>query len=346
MGFDTGQPAAMACDRRRFSLGMAFALALAACTPPRESQAMTPGAEGWAAFARRFLRDGRIVDTGNGGISHSEGQGYGMVLAVLAHDRDAFEAMAAWTAQTLRRDDVALHAWKFDPAATPAVADRNNATDGDILIAWALGRAAALWNAPAHAEAAAAIRQAIRTRLVIDRFGYRLLLPGLEGFALADRVVINPSYVIWPALDAFAQADGPGAWDVLIEDCAAILARARFGPHALPADWIDVAGPAHIAPAAGRPPRFGFDAVRIPLYAMAGRRASLAEPVVAWWRSLQAAQQPVPAWIDVISGETAPYPLSAGGMAVLARATGRPAPAALDGDYYAAVLQMLAAQLP
>ena len=38
----------------------------------------------WAAYRDRFvLADGRVVDDGNGGISHSEGQGYGLLLAVL-----------------------------------------------------------------------------------------------------------------------------------------------------------------------------------------------------------------------------------------------------------------------
>ena len=36
----------------------------------------------WAAYKTRFFQpEGRIVDTGNGGVSHSEGQGYGLLLA-------------------------------------------------------------------------------------------------------------------------------------------------------------------------------------------------------------------------------------------------------------------------
>jgi endoglucanase len=42
-----------------------------------------------------------------------------------------------WTERTLLRGDVALFAWRYDPRAPNPVADTNNASDGDMLIAWA-----------------------------------------------------------------------------------------------------------------------------------------------------------------------------------------------------------------
>ena len=42
----------------------------------------------WAAYRRRFIRtDGRVVDIEKGGHTHSEGQGYGLLLAMRADDR-------------------------------------------------------------------------------------------------------------------------------------------------------------------------------------------------------------------------------------------------------------------
>jgi endoglucanase len=91
----------------------------------------------WTAFRQIYLSgDGRIVDNGNGGISHSEGQGYGMVLATLVGDRPRSRP-CGWTERTLLRGDVALFAWRYDPRAPNPVADTNNASDGDMLIAWA-----------------------------------------------------------------------------------------------------------------------------------------------------------------------------------------------------------------
>ncbi|MFD2783222.1 glycosyl hydrolase family 8 [Novosphingobium pokkalii] len=68
-----------------------------------------------------------------------------MVLALEAEDRATFELIADWTNDNLLRSDVALHAWKYDPSSPDRVPDRNNATDGDILIAWALERAGRQW---------------------------------------------------------------------------------------------------------------------------------------------------------------------------------------------------------
>ena len=121
-----------------------------------------------------------------------------------------------------------------------------------------------------------------------------------------------------------------------------IMSRARFGEHGLPADWLQVDPTGTWAPATDKPARFGFDAIRIPLYAEAGRRKALSEPVVAWWQSLASSGQQIPAWIDLQSGQVAPYGLSAGGNAIMALALGRPQPDVLAGDYYAAVLQLFA----
>jgi endoglucanase len=301
----------------------------------------------WTAFRDRFLDvSGRIVDTGNGGISHSEGQGYGMVMAARAGDRAAFERMAGWTETTLARHDVTLYAWKFVPDAAVAVPDRNNATDGDLLIAWAYALAAQRWSVPAWEARSAAIRRAIRTRLVMRRHGRSWLLPGLDGFATASAITLNPSYFVWPALDLFRRLDGDAAWKTLIEDAEHTVAAARFGLPQLPTDWVEVQADGALTPSRSHPPRFGFDAVRIPLYALAGHRAGLVAPIVAFWRRKLAEGRALPAWIDVATLDEASYPLSPGGMAIADRALGHPPrPQPPARDYYGAALQALAASL-
>lgn len=124
------------------------------------------------------------------------------------------------------------------------------------------------------------------------------------------------------------------------------MTQARFGPSSLPVDWFQIDSAGKLAPANDKPPRFGFDAIRVPLYAAAGRRMAVAETVVAWWKPYDQSGQPIPAWSDAITGETAPYPLSAGGMAVVGRVLGHAQPDALAQDYYAAILQMLARDMP
>lgn len=325
-------------DRRSFIGGLMIAGLLPGCaaaSPPPPAKSYGP----WAAFAARFLApEGRIVDSGNGGISHSEGQGYGMLLAEAAGNRAGFDRLWSWTSHTLSRADVRLFSWRFDPTAATPVADPNNAADGDILIAWALLRAAARWHVTEYAEQSAAIRSAIRQHLLRPIGGRTVLLPGLQGFETPGLLTLNPSYYIWPALDAFAAADGGSAWGAVLRDGEQILGQARFGAHRLVTDWIEIDAGGSIKPARGHAPQFGFDAVRVPLYlAWSHRRAALA-PFRAFWGDYQARHASIPAWIDVTTGAQAPYPLSNGGMAVVDLTLGRKPRSAQSADYYASAL--------
>lgn len=332
----------MAVDRRTFSLGLVLALT-GACSTGVQGRT-EPAGGWWRLYKQRFLdRSGRIVDTGNGGISHSEGQGYGMVLAALSNDQDAFAAMARWTDANLSTPGDELYAWRYDPRQPTPVSDPNNATDGDILIAWALALAGRKWKNSDHLDRSARLRAAIRRDCVVERFGRQLLLPGRIGFAEASNVTVNPSYYVWPALDMFVALDGAATWGAVIASGEKLLRQARFGPLHLPCDWISVTSAISLAPARDKPPRFGFDAIRVPLYAHMSGRTALAGDVATWWRAVMAQHRAIPAWIDVVTGEEAPYPVSNGGAAILARVTGTPAPMQLDTDYFAASLQMLAA---
>ncbi len=95
--------------------------------------------EDWQAYKTRFVSDsGRVIDDANGNISHSESQGYGLLLAYLAGSKADFDLIWSFTrTEFLLRDD-GLAVWKWDPNSTPHVTDSNNASDGDILIAYAL----------------------------------------------------------------------------------------------------------------------------------------------------------------------------------------------------------------
>jgi len=332
--------AVVGCSRKGDTKGAKTVHAATAAAKPKG-----PADPMWTSFRDLYLApEGRIVDNGNGGISHSEGQSYGMLMAVLNNDRPAFEALLGWTEAHLARVDVALYSWRYDPRQANPVTDTNNATDGDTVIAWALAKAARQWDMPTWEKRSAQIRAAIRDRLVVERAGQHLLLPGLVGFDHGAAVTINPSYFVWPALDDFRRFDGPGRWEPVIATCEALIGAARFGDHKLPTDWIYVRNDGVILPAPDKPAQFGFDAIRVPLFAVAGHRAGLVAPITDYWRAKMQAGQPIPAWIDVQTGAEAPYPLSAGGMDVVKRLLGEPllAHEALAADYYGCVLQLLA----
>lgn len=307
----------------------------------------------WAKYRERFVtEDGRVLDTGNKAVSHTEGQGWAMLFAEAAGDQESFARIWNWTRSKLQRRDNALFSWRWDPAdsKTP-VADANDASDGDILIAWALIRAARRWHEPEYAHLAHRIVADIRRRLLVTAHGMLLLLPGSEGFAGDDGItIVNPSYYIYPALKDFARILSSPEWRRLRRDGLQLLADGRFGRWGLTPDWIDIGGAGGLAPAAKFPARFGFEAIRVPLYLIWAGEAS-AERLASYldfWNDF--GSKPVPAWTDVTDNSVAPYAGSTGFQAIarLARGFGQPSPAPLPiigdkDDYYAASLTLLAA---
>jgi endoglucanase len=328
---------------------MLAALSAAALAP---GHARAANLAEWRVFTARFVApDGRVVDTGNSGVSHSEGQGWGMMLAAVAGDRDTFESIRAWTQRILQRSQDRLHAWRFRPDATPAIDDPNNATDGDLYIAWGLLLGAERWREPAWRQDAVAIGQDI-LRLTLRRArGRALLLPGAAGFESADGMVLNPSYVALPAFAALARAMPDAPWSAIAQDGIDLLRRARFGAWGLSPDWVLMPpGGAALRLPQRWPPRFSFDAVRVPLLlAWAGEQNHpAAAAATAFW--FDPRWPDPPAYVDLVTGEPADFQASPGVRAiasfVTARRSGRSFAVSIPSvnqsqDYYSASLTML-----
>jgi endoglucanase len=306
----------------------------------------------YAAFRDRYVTpEGRVLDTGNQGISHSEGQGYAMLFAETYGDRPTFERIHAWTRRNLRRPD-GLHSWRFRPDQRVKVDDPNNATDGDLYIAWALLRATDRWGDAEWRREAQGIGQAVLSRLVMEVNGRAVLLPATHGFNHGDRVVVNPSYYAFPALYALSRAVPDRAWARVMGDGLQMLRGMRYGRWGLPADWAEITR-SHantIRPAAGWPTRFSYDAVRVPLHlAWAGMTDEPGVRAAAnFWNDPGLVVRP--AWTDLRSGQVAPYGAPAGinAVAEVTTATGwhRGVSKALptvarSPDYYSAALAIL-----
>jgi endoglucanase len=232
-------------------------------------------ADGWRQYKERFVTsDGRVVDNANGGISHSEGQGYAMLIAERLNDRPTFEAIWRWTEGNLFVRGDGLAAWRWTPK-TPHVTDHNNATDGDLFMAWALTEASDKWHVPEYRKSARQIVEALAAKVVISsRFG-PILLPAATGFAGKDRPegpVINLSYWIFPAFKQLRTLSDVIDWDAVGATGKTLIGLSRFGPKQLPTNWISL-GAAQPEPAHSFPPVFGYDAVRIPFYLAWGEPA-------------------------------------------------------------------------
>ncbi|WP_051777233.1 glycosyl hydrolase family 8 [Pseudorhizobium pelagicum] len=283
-------------------ISMLTLLGLLAATGPAAAQQGSIGPSLWQDYTSRFLdASGRIVDNANGGISHSEGQGYGLLLAFFANSPSDFEQIWSFTQTELMIRNDGLTAWKWDPGAQPHVTDVNNASDGDLLIAYALAMAGAAWEREDYLASAAALARAILDNVVVESGGRVLLLPAAEGFDAGERTdgpVINPSYWIFESFPIMAILAPSDRWSRLQQDGLALIAQMQFGPRQLPAEWVSLAR--QPKPAEGFAAEFGYNAIRIPLYLL---RASL-EHIELARRMLQAMTiDGTPAIIDLSSGQ-------------------------------------------
>jgi endoglucanase len=306
----------------------------------------------WQAYAAKFVTpEGRIVDNANNDVSHSEGQGYGMLLAVHAQDREAFDRIWSWTRGHLQTREDRLLSWRWDPK-TRSVTDPNNASDGDILVAWALARAAKAFDRADYLAAARQIAQALAAHALVETPFGTALSPAVHGFGAKDRPdgpVFNPSYWIYPAFPTLAELDPEHDWMAVKRTGLAILSHDRVGEKALPSDWVALAQ-GRAAPARGLSADFGYDAIRIPLYLLwsddgdEGYRRALSRFVDLW----RAPMPPQPAVISASGGGATPF--SGAGYALVASLTLCAAGAAevepdllrrRDAHYYPETLRLL-----
>src|SRR5207247_11293939 len=91
----------------------------------------------WEFYTRRFIVDGRVVDTKTEWSTTSEGQSYAMLRAVYIDDRPTFDRVWSWTKGNLQVRGDGLFSWHWGDRGdgTSGVLDANSATDADEDIA-------------------------------------------------------------------------------------------------------------------------------------------------------------------------------------------------------------------
>jgi endo-1,4-beta-D-glucanase Y len=335
-------------------LWLALALGLTLAMTVLGEGARAGEADDWARYKARFITpDGRLFDDSAEDVSHSEGQGYALVLAAFHDDRETFRKLWVWTMKNLEIRGDGLAAWRWRPADNPHVLDHNNATDGDLLIAWGLAEAGRRWGEKDYTAQARRIAFALHAKAVFASAYGPALRPGVAGFGdedSEDGPLVNLSYWVFPALDALAEASPELDWRAVERTGLALFDAAKFGPLALPSDWISLHG--DVAPAPMRAPLFGYELVRAPLYLAWGppeARPRLAALMQSWLGGTAGA----PGVIDVERGVMTQGFAAPGYRAVAALArcavSGEKFPDELRSvgveDYYSATLHMLSLTL-
>lgn len=320
-------------NRRSFLAAAALATALSRAgnaAPIPESQQSRflppehPLQEAWEAWKTLcLLPDGRIVDQFQEAASHSEGQGYGLTLAALFGDRDAADAIIGWTERNLSQRDDGLLSWRWRPETTPHVQDPNNASDGDLFYAWGLALLGSRAGQPELIERATRTVDALLAHCIAehpDGSGRQFLLPGAVGFQHEDALVLNPSYYMPRAMRDLAQLTGRHMLATLADEGEALideLARSSLVP-----DWISLTADGPAAPPENFSRRSGYEAIRVPLFALWEGRAE-APPVTAFTRAL-AASGPQPGAVtvfDPVTREVLEHSTHPGYAAIAALAT-------------------------
>jgi endo-1,4-beta-D-glucanase Y len=294
------------------------------------------------SWASSYMRQGRVIDWQQNGISHSEGQGWGLLLAQAAGDREAFEQIEAWTATNLAVREDRLMAWSRKPE--DGRIDWRNATDGDLFRAWALLRAGrdSVW--PGHIDTALAIARDIAAHCLVPdpRAPVELLLvPGAEARRGNERVLVNPSYIMPRALRELGMAAGEPRLVRAADHGETILAELAATGQLW--NWIDVTTSGFAEPGEHRA-GWGYDALRVPLYlAWSGLRAHPA--LAAGLRLLEQGSPPGRVVVQrTAAGRPEAYSDHPGFLALASPARCQPLPnwSADRRSYYPATLMMLA----
>jgi endoglucanase len=293
------------------------------------------------AFLDEYVEpDGRVVRRDEGGDVVSEGQAYGMLIAVAVGDEARFRSIWKWTKTHLRGAD-GLLAWRW---ADDKVTDVNSAADADLDAARSLVLAGRRFNAPELIKDGRRLGVAIlQTESVGVGTGVappsdvnppgtwvagsgRILAGG--NWATTPPYVVNPGYFSPRAEWNLFEASGDRRWTDITRT-QRVLGWQLIGTGMLPPDWATVSEVGHAVPTGpvtgGVPIRFGLDAARLPV-----RFAESCDPedraLAAAMRPILTAPGEVPAYRN-LNGSAAsnwPHPVALVAAAATEQGAGNP----------------------
>ncbi len=226
----------------------------------------------WEDFVTRLLTDdGRVVDHDTHDMrSTSEGQAYGLFIALVRNDRERFDRILQWTQNNLARGDLARHlpAWRWGKAGDGRwrVIDPNPASDADVWLAYTLLEAGRLWDVPEYQRLGRRLASHILQQETVHLPGLgRVLLPAPWGFRNRDGSVrINPSYLVIQLFRRLAQLTGHSGWKELVNSSHRILLSM---PGGLQADWLTITREGRMRIDDNAEPIGSYAAIRVYLWA-------------------------------------------------------------------------------
>lgn len=150
----------------------------------------------WEVYKSKYLKEySYIVDPYNNNRVTSESQGYGLLIAIINNDKKTFDSIYNWSKKNIQRTDY-LFSWHWEGT----VRDKNNASDGDLIIAYSLLKAYQKWKDEYYLREFEMLNRSLKrliVNVVIGRDIYALFLPAIYGFSNEKyEITIYPSYYI------------------------------------------------------------------------------------------------------------------------------------------------------
>ena len=219
------------------------------------------------AFLNRYVAsDGRVIRYDQGGDSVSEGQAYGLLLAVAAHDAARFASVWTWEKDNLQEAN-GLFAYHW---SNGAVVGTGNATDADLDTAWALVLGATAFDQPTYRKEGLAVAAAVLANETVVSAGRIELVAG--PWARNAPYAVDVSYFSPEAMATLAAASHDVRWTQLATNSQQLVQELQGGASTryLPPDWALLSASGTIAPSnppsGGVPPSYGLDAERVPVW--------------------------------------------------------------------------------
>jgi endoglucanase len=191
-------------------------------------------ADAQAFLARYVDPSGRVIRHDQGGDTVSEGQAYGMLIAVALDNQQRFDSIWNWTRTNLQQPDGLLASqW-----ASGRVINSQPASDADLDAARALVLAADRFGNASYRRQGRALGHAVLARETVAVGRLPVLTAG--PWARTPPAVINPSYFSPRAYADLQNVDHDPRWQALAETSRALTAGLLGGGRALAPDWARV----------------------------------------------------------------------------------------------------------
>ena len=197
----------------------------------------------YVIYKRNIIQsNGRVVDWQNKGVTHTEGIGYSLFFSVYFSDKKTFYKIYRWFRKNLPLNDKGLIPWLWGklPNGKWGILDSNDATDGNLWIAYSLLLGYEKWHDLELKEFALSLIRNIKKFDIYIKNKCIFLLPAAKYFVNKNSVIVNPSYYTPFIFRKIYEYDKDPIWLKLAKQSYKLWYFIFLTPYHLYPEWIKV----------------------------------------------------------------------------------------------------------